>query len=71
MFANKDDLLKELKKFHQNNLSEISFSIFMKLMRFSLTNLKVGPPVAESMFLLGKDRTINYLQKSIEYVNTF
>lgn len=58
---------------HQKNLREtIKFGAFMKLLRLCLTDLKVGAPVAETMSLLGKQITLQYLENSTTYVrNSF
>lgn len=65
-------ILSKLKlifdQFNSNDESQIKFGQYMKLIRFSLTNLKVGAPVAETIQLLGKNRTINYLKKALDYV---
>ncbi|OTF69700.1 glutamate-tRNA ligase, mitochondrial-like protein [Euroglyphus maynei] len=66
-FDDKDGILKQLRKFNDENQS-MKFSAYMRLLRLSLTNLTKGPPVAESMSLLGKNRTIQYLINAIEYV---
>lgn len=68
-FDDEPSLLAQLKSVHQEQLAEmIKFGSFMKLLRYSLTNLKVGPPVAETMCLLGKPTTMAYLEAVIDYV---
>lgn len=52
-----------LKDFAKNN--QIKYSIFMKNLRLGLTDVKDGPPVAEMMELLGKDRTVSRLKRCI------
>ncbi|XP_027202918.2 putative glutamate--tRNA ligase, mitochondrial [Dermatophagoides pteronyssinus] len=68
-FNDKDIILKQLRKLNENELS-MKFNLYMKLLRLSLTNLTKGPPVAESIMLLGKNRTIQYLRNAIDYVQS-
>lgn len=56
---------------HKQHLNgQIKFSTYMKLLRLALTNLKVGPPVAEVIELLGKERSIRHLTGALEHIAT-
>lgn len=59
-------ILNKLKDSNQN-LTTLKYGSFMKLLRYSLTNLKVGPPVVETIQLLGLKRSIQYLESAIQY----
>ena len=61
-----NDQLKNL--YYQNEKEFQSFSFFMNKLRLSLTNEKVGAPVAQIMQLLGKRRSIEYLNNALNYV---
>lgn len=67
-----EDLIKaKLNNFHQDSLGQeetLKYGPYLKLLRFALTNLKVGPPAKETMPLLGKQRSIQYLERALEYV---
>ncbi|KAF7992989.1 hypothetical protein HCN44_005770 [Aphidius gifuensis] len=57
----KKTLTNYLKLFTQNN--DIKFSNFMKLLRSILSGLDQGPAVAEMMEILGKDKTLERLNR--------
>ncbi|KAH7638792.1 glutamate-trna ligase [Dermatophagoides farinae] len=67
-FDDKDEILQKLRIFNNSDEQQMKFSAYMKLLRLSLTNLTKGPPVAESISLLGKNRTIQYITNSIEHL---
>ena len=48
-------------------MTTLNFASFMKLLRLSLTNAKKGPPVLETMQLLGKQKCVQYLTSAIDY----
>ncbi|KAL6260909.1 hypothetical protein P5V15_008438 [Pogonomyrmex californicus] len=52
-----------LKDFAKKN--EVPFAILMKTLRSVMSGVKVGPPVAEMMEILGKDRTLLRLQRCV------
>ncbi|XP_072762237.1 nondiscriminating glutamyl-tRNA synthetase EARS2, mitochondrial [Anoplolepis gracilipes] len=56
-----DWMIPYLKDFAKKN--KIPFAALMKILRSVLSGLKVGPPVAEMMEILGKDRTLLRLQR--------
>ena len=71
-FADEKQLLARLRAVHQEMLvssnENLKFATFMRLLRFALTNLKAGAPVAETMQLLGRQRSATYLERALQYV---
>ncbi|XP_029155955.1 probable glutamate--tRNA ligase, mitochondrial [Nylanderia fulva] len=58
-----DWMIMYLKNFAEKN--KIPFAALMKILRSVLSGLKAGPPVAEMMEILGKDRTLLRLQRCV------
>ncbi|XP_012221982.1 nondiscriminating glutamyl-tRNA synthetase EARS2, mitochondrial isoform X2 [Linepithema humile] len=56
-------MVSYLEDFAQKH--RIPFPILMKILRSVLSGAKVGPPVAEMMEILGKDRTLLRLQRCV------
>ncbi|CAG2120122.1 unnamed protein product, partial [Medioppia subpectinata] len=46
----------------------MTFKKFMKLLRYSLTNLESGSPIGETIELLGRQKSITYLKSAYNYV---
>ena len=72
-FADEKQLLARLRAVHQQEMlvssnENLKFATFMRLLRFALTNLKAGAPVAETMQLLGRQRSATYLERALQYV---
>lgn len=65
---NSKELLTKLREVHAKVGEAIKFATFMRLLRFGLTNLKAGAPVAETMQLLGRARSTTYLELALKYV---
>lgn len=64
-------LLAKLREVHakvEGADKGIKFATFMRLLRFALTNLKAGAPVAETMQLLGRARSTMYIEQGLQYV---
>ncbi|XP_050453896.1 probable glutamate--tRNA ligase, mitochondrial [Cataglyphis hispanica] len=58
-----DWMISYLRDFAEKH--KIPFTALMKILRSLLSGLKVGPPVAEMMEILGKDRTLLRLQRCV------
>ncbi|XP_054167288.1 probable glutamate--tRNA ligase, mitochondrial [Oppia nitens] len=58
-------------EFNDKFVNVIKFKKFMKILRLSLTNIEAGSPIGETVVLLGRNRSIDYLKSAISYINTY
>ena len=48
--------------------NNVNWSEYMRFLRKSLTNCKVGLPVVEILTLLGQSRSLEYLESALQHV---